>query len=387
MNRIIAIILVLSLVSCKKSTNEGEIIPNTISICLDTISSTHIIDSIDLIPLETSSKSIIHGIKKILYIESENIFVILDKRNILTIFDQFGNFIINSEHIKGNGPNQYHSILDIAHNPYLGTIEILQVDSRIKVYSYDLDFLETRDISLNKGYIPKRFFPLDSVNYIISPTFNMDECLFFVNTNNRNVQQIYYDKTIANLSMDVNSFYKLEDKYYFIPNGINYYIYEIDSEKKAITPKIYLDFGKYAINKKTLPHQNNYSKGRTNEQDKVKLITNENINSEYLLESNEFLPIIKFFNKDYIYIHAIRNRKPYNYIYNRNNGKTFIQSINDPLPMKFCLGIFDNILYTYVQPYEVIQYVPQEFLSDKTQNILNQIEEEDNIVIIKYVLR
>ena len=227
---------------------------------------------------------------------------------------------------------------------------------------------------------------LDSVNYIVAPTINQNENIFYVNTLNEEVHSMHYGNMIANISMGTNCFYKFNDKCYFVPTGINYYFYEIKGDKE-LSPIIYLDFGMEKIETKDLVGDIRYGEYNIKKPNFVNYFTEMNKRDDYLVSSNYYLPIMKFFNDNYVYVHAIKKRKPYNYIYNRKTKSTLVQYNGSPIPLKFCLGIDDNILYTYVNPFEIEKYCNTELLSSESKERIANVQEEDNIIIVKYYLK
>lgn len=381
----IVIMTISFLLSCTPVKNKDiEIIP----IDLDEISTNcTMIKKIDLIPLETSEKGLIDEIRKIMYIPDLKKFVIKDKNNVISIFTEDGFFCLNSQDLMGDAPYQYNSIVDFSYNEYTETIDILTIYGEIKSYDCSFNFKGYKKISIDKGYIPSKFMAIDSSTYVISPTINQNENIFFLDVENQNVKMSHYKELIANVTMDVNSFYSINNKYYFIPRGINYYFYEIDKIKKEISPIIYLDFGREIINIDKLPGNIKFGEYDSKHPNVENYFKEMEKRDNYLVNSNYYLPIIKFFNDEYVYIHAIKKRKAYNFIYNRINKEYFTQTEDTPFPMRFCLGIYDDILYTYINPYDIEKYCNTDLITPESKERIAKVQEEDNIIIVKYHLK
>lgn len=384
---LVYIISICFLIACTNSNLKGTEEIEVVSVNLNKNSDINeLVDKIEMIPLETTRQSLVDGIKKIMYARKDSLFLILDKRNVISVFTETGKFCNNSEDLIGNGPQQYNSIVDVSYNQDKESIEILTINGEIKSYNNQLKFNGYKNISIGKGYRPSRFMALDSVNYIVAPTINQNENIFYVNTLNEEVHSMHYGNMIANISMGTNCFYKFNDKCYFVPTGINYYFYEIKGDKE-LSPIIYLDFGMEKIETKDLVGDIRYGEYNIKKPNFVNYFTEINKRDDYLVSSNYYLPIMKFFNDKYVYVHAIKKRKPYNYIYNRKTKTTLVQYNETPIPMKFCLGIDDNILYTYINPFEIEKYCNTDLITPESKERIEKVQEEDNIIIVKYHLK
>lgn len=389
MKRIIYFIVLASLfVACvrshrEKKTGKMEVVPVNMN---RTSTTNNIIDKIEMIPLETTDQSLIDGVRKIMYAEEEGLFLVVDKRNVISIFTDAGEFYANSESLMGDAPQQYNSIVDVSYCKRKKSIEIMTINGEIKSYDLTLTFNGYKKITI-EGYIPSQFMALDSSVYVTSPTINQNENLFFVDTKSQDLWEAYYDNSIANITMDVNAFYNIGDRYFFVPKGINYYFYEIDKKKKDIYPFIYLDFLGDIIDVDKLPGDVNFGKYDSEKRNMINYFKEMKKRDDYLVESGYYLPIIKFFNEKYVYIHAIKKRKPYNYIYNRTTKETFVQQGNVPVSMRFCLGINDNVLYTYINPYKIEKYYDADLITTESKERIAKVQEEDNIIIVKYHLK
>ncbi len=377
--------LCVTITSCATAIEENvERIPVNLG---STSNQKGFIKEIEMIPLETSNEILIDRIKEIISIPEDSSFIIVDKRNLISIFGENGRFYANSQKIKGDAPHQYNSIVDVSYNPYTQSIEVLTINGEIKSYDQQFNFKERKRISLEEEHIPGQFMALDSTSYIVAPTINQNENLFFVNMQNKDSQIAYYGNMIANTNMDVNSFYNRDKKQYFVPKGINYYFYEINTEEKKLHPTVYLDFGEEQINQEELPGDVHFGRFKGDETGLANFLSEMHKRDEYLASSDYYLPIIKFFNNKYVYIHAIKKRKPYNYIYNRTTKEAFVQQGNVPVSMRFCLGINDNVLYTYINPYEIEKYYDADLITPESKERIAKVQEEDNIIIVKYHLK
>lgn len=111
--------------------------------------------------------------------------------------------------------------------------------------------------------------------------------------------------------------------------------------------------------------------------------------SQFIREGNLLVPLIKFFNDDYIYVYFARGRKGYggHYIYNRRKKQSFLVNEDKPFIMHPCFGIVDNVLMAICDAYYVPKLVDSDLMSSEEIYKMEQLKEEDNPVILKYYLR
>lgn len=149
-----------------------------------------------------------------------------------------------------------------------------------------------------------------------------------------------------------------------------------------------LDFGKEEIKEDELPGKVKANLNDLDSQEKqIKFVRQLQERNNYLEKSSHILPLIKFFNNEYVYIHYIKNRQPSNYIYNRKTKKGFLQNGNRPLKMPFCFSIDNAVLYSVVDAFDIEEYVNDRFMSEETLEKIKSIKDEDNPIILKYHLK
>lgn len=349
------------------------------------------IEKIELIPLQTDTNSIISTYNKIDYSEELDMFIILDKQLIVSLFSGNGQFIANSKNAIGEGPNEYRTAVDVIYNPFSKSIEILDPYGTIYRYNTSFQFIEKMTLEQNSK-IFSRFVPLSKNEYILTPVMTgyKDATILFCNyKKNEVVKNVSYEEDcISSITMNYNPFFTINDDLVLSPLCLNYHFYQVDQTNQNIIPIIKLDFKNNTIQKKSLikkfGNPSCDSDKREDVEKNLKILNN--INS-FLLDSNTPIPIIKFFNEQYVYVYIIQNDNRISYIYNRKNKQSYMQTNNSPTKLIFCLGINKNCLYSAIQPYELEEYVDQNLLHTDDLNIVNKIHEEDNPIIVKYYLR
>lgn len=364
----------------------SEIIPvNT-----DNVNSeaTSFIKKIEVVPLETiDSLSLMKGCRKVIFDSEMNLFVILDNRFIVYVFSADGKFISSSEAKQGPGPEQYQLIVDIKFNPYENGIDLLNPYGMVYTYDKYFNFIRKKKITANQNVFSK-FIAYSKDKYMLTPPNTIDNpmvCWIDYSCDSI-VGKDYYNRIISIINMDNGAFHKVNDEYYFIPIGIDYYFYKLDMKKYQLLPFIKLDFGKEEIKEEDLPGGSQICDSGTERSLKASYEEMQE-RVEYLEKSSCILPLIKFFNEKYVYVHFIKNRKPSNYIYDRLNNEGFLQSKDAPLAMPFCFCMDeDNVLYSIQEPFDLMKYVNDDFMSEETLRKIQELNEDDNPVIIKYHL-
>lgn len=206
------------------------------------------VDVEQIIPLETSSKSLIVDINKVI-INNNNIYI-LDTRNYnLIVFDQNGKFIQKIGTI-GKGPGEYIEIRDFdISNGFIYTLDYR------KIHKYNLNdgkFIETIDLVLDKndGLNPTNIIAFNDDHYYLwngnPDVYKPKEKTYF------QLFEYKHDKIVSNYFaykykiMDGNRFNKrASGGYFMLPQDGEYCIYKIDDDN--IQNDFKLDFGKDSI--------------------------------------------------------------------------------------------------------------------------------------------
>ena len=391
MNRISVVLLLVLFCGCsskdKKMNVEIERIPiNVYNISQDASS---FIDKIELVPLETNDSSLLHKYGKVMYDKETDVYAVYTRDQVIFTFSGNGDFISNSKKMQGQGPDEYYMVVDMKFNPYLKGIDLLNPYGTIYTYSSDFKLLGRRKI--------KPEFPIDHLMAL-----NLEEYIFtypFLWTNqevafaNLKTQQVYnadYSGTISSgNSMAKDCFYKIGDDFYFIPPGINYYFYRIDTKGMKLIPIMYLDFGDLEIKEADLPGRA-MGKRVDSDEERARVVKEAQERAQFLRHSNNHIvPLIKFFNDDYVYVYFVKSTQGAgsNFIYNRKTKKSFLTKEDKPFIMNFCFGIVDNVLLSISQPEYLSRLVYRRIMSTEEIYKMEQLKEDDNPVIIKYYLK
>ena len=389
--KVINIIILLAFIVCACSTNKT--IPNEIErvfVEVDNVTqdASSLIEKIEIVPLETNDSSLLYRIEKIIYDKKMDIYAIYTGDQIVYTFWGNGKYISNSRGVKGQGPKEYTMVLDINFNPYLEGIDMLNPYGTIYTYSPTFELLAKK--KFEPEFPINNLIAVDSVNYIFSyPFIWTDQEIAFVDLKTQQVVNTNYEGTISGgLHIGNTCFYHINDEFYFVPLGLNYYFYQIDTKEKKLIQIMYIDFGDLEVKSDDLPGRA-WGK-RTDSKEERKEISDEvKERFNFLSESDNIFPMSKFFNKEYAYVYFKKamERSGNHFIYNRKKKDSFLFKDKKPFSMYPCLGIVDNILLSMCKPDMVSQIVDRKFMSSEEISKMESLKEDDNNVIVKYYLK
>lgn len=389
MNKVSLILLLLIICACssgKHKIEDGiEVIPVEVSKVSKDASS--FIEKIELVPLETNDSSIFHKHKKVVYDKGMDIYAIYTRKQVVFTFSGKGRFIGNSKKVQGQGPDEYTMVLDMKFNPYIKGIDLLNPYGTIYTYSPTFELLSKRTI---KPEFPINYLmALSPDDYIFTyPFLWTDQEVLFANLKTKEMNKASYTGTISGNAIEQLCFYNSGDDFYFLPTGLNYYFYRIDVEEKKLTPIMYLDFGDEEVKESSLPGRGTGQRVSSDDE-RSEIMSSAQERYRFVKESNHIIPLIKFFNDDYIYLYLAKTSRGYggHYIFNRKTKEGFLLWDKQPFLMSPCFAITDNVLLSICLPYRVSEVVDRRFMSSEQINKMEQLKEDDNPVIIKYHLK
>ena len=390
MKKISVIILAIVIVACASSNKnvlDGvEIVPVDVHKASKDASS--FLEKIEIVPLETNDSSIFHKCNKIIYNKSMDIYALYTSDQIVFTFSGNGKYIDNSKRMNGQGPKEYNMVLDINFNPYLKGIDMLNPYGTVYTYSPTFGLLSKRQF---KPEFPVDYLmALDSDNYIFNHPFVWtNQEVSFIDLKTQQSVNANYEGAISGNTMSNDCFYRIGEHFYFVPFGVNYYFYQIDAKEKKLTPIIYLDMGDAEVKADGLPGR---AVGKRNSSDEEKREITKEATERYLFlkySSQNLLPVLKFFNNDYVYVYLTTTDRGYgsHFIYNRKIKEGFLVKDGKPFIMYPCFGIVDNVLLSICQPDRISEVVVRKLMAPDEIQKMEQLTEDDNPVIVKYYLK
>lgn len=390
-------IFILILLCCACSSKQVELPDDIETIPIDIHTTANkasdFIEKIEIIPLETNDSIVVGVPNKTVFNKEMDVFVIYSrKRQTIYTFNGKGKFIGCSEKVRGKGPKEYHMLTDMNFNPYLQGIDILNPYGTVYTYSPDFKFITKRTIK--PEFYFNKMLALNQNEYIFTiPSIWVGEEIAWANLNTGETENLTYTGTILSTNgIGQNCFSKEGENVYFVPQGINYYLYKLDKAQRKLIPIIYLDFGKDAIEESELPGngvgERNGKKGTRADKRRDRLMQGMQERGKFLRERKSIRPMIKLFNANFIYLFLWEGSNPLgHYIYDRLQKKGYLLKGPKPFTLQPCFAIEDNILLSICDAYYLNQVVDIHLMSATEIEKLNKINEEDNPVIIKYYLR
>lgn len=378
--------------SCGSSVQNKESIA-TISIDNAEVDNPSFIQDIEIIPLETTDSLLIGNLKSFKYVEALDSYFISDTSPTLFLFDSTGKHLSNSLHCQGQGPQEYIMITNVLYNQYENQIEIFDTANKGIIHCYDLDFNWKNTIKLNfeEKFTVIAVELLDSNRYLLEPVrIKEEDCYFVIKTIDEDKTKVTFPNNyVAGVNMVQNPFTKTENNIYYTPCYLDYYLYELDSLNGEVNPIYKLDIEDDEKIKKRLiaDFGNGNSDNSHNRNSNLDISWKKN---DYLLTSSYRLPIIRLISESYVYVHLIKNKKPSHILYNRKTGETHFLSEKTHFPMYRCFQLIENVLYTLISPHEIEKYINNDvinFLSETEIEKLENIKEDDNPVVVKYILK
>ena len=390
--KLLAVLILSSLlVSCQMTKDERTEL-SILSIKDAQKNDVSFIDSIRVVPLETIDTALIRMPKLFQYVPEIDDYLIMDYHQTVFLYDKNGKYWSSSVDCMGNGPKQYQMGIDALYNPYEDVVEICDPRGGGRIYQYDLnfDFVGCKEMNLGTNLMANSFSLIHKDTYSFSPVRFDDkgyiETLHFADSKHTELDTIFCpkDNYVSEVTMMQKEFTSTSKSLYYTPHYMDYHFYTFDMQHKQFHPILKLDFGEDMLVADDLD-----KKFGALSNDKLENMQNLQQRNEYLLSSNYMLPIIRLINDKFVYVHCIKNSKPFHLIYNRTNGKKYWMTGDADFVLNRCFSLHDNVLYTFINAYELDKYINEshyKYMSEASIEALKRVEEEDNPVVIEYHL-
>ncbi len=376
---ILLIFLTISTISCVRDVKSLKDKAAGIFVDLDTIkfqpSVEDLFKQIEIIPLETTSESIIEYSGSLKYqAYNEKFYVLSPKQNKLIVFDSKGNFI-KSINKTGNGPGEYRMIYDFEISRFDGRLNLMTPYGKVLIYDSDGEkFIES--FSLPDSIRAVHHFKI----------LNKDTYVF--NSDSENIDLFFYSKSknevVSSLSTLPN--FLMSTPFNFGPSPFSYYndslryhmgydgsLYNIDFNDFSLNKRYFLDFGKHNFILSDLPLNRSalfyweYSKSIAN-----KIATG----------------FVGFFETDNYLITRFR--------YKNEFYALFYNKIDDKLQITFKTKEGVELMFSFMENDIIYGVIPAEFahlfVNDKVVSVenfekLQKLTSDSNLLMIKYVLK
>lgn len=367
MNRYIYLYsLILCLLSCSLENQRTD--DRSISVDIeqrDIISVYDLFSDIELIPLETTSESLVREVSKIIPFKDR--YYILDQaRRRLFVFDHKGNFlfVINDQ---GDGPNQYINMSDVAFDRLNEKIVVLSAQNQA-LYFYDMDgnYLDKKrlpDIATG-AYVSLQILNKDTICFYTADPLNKLKFYSF------SQDTIFCESQVNESKGDIftRNRFSIQGSYC---NALNNTVYSL--EKGFLTELYSWDFGDMNNSVEELEYPVRWSK-------EVLIKYRDDI---YNSKQVNYV-ILEHGQSDlYRYAHLIRKNKSVHLFNDRHTGKTILFEETKE-GVKFAPIYFGNdclICPVYSDPECLL---PECISDDSQKKIQTSISEEDNPLLVRY---
>ncbi len=355
-----SLIVISFLFSCSFNSKDTS---DIIRIDIDnskTIEPLSVIDSIQMINLETNEKSLIGKVKKLI-IYNNIIFVLDSRQQALLRFSSKGKFL-NKIHKIGKGPGEYISINDFCIDKTENRIILLANGRNILTYSFEGKYIGS---SILKNYVCHYIEWLGKDEFLLfSDTDEYRFCFFNLKKNE------IVKKSIPNNDFAYKTgfghlhtpFMQKKSNSYYCTDLYSYKIFNISFPGKITLEK--LDFGIH--NNSVIPLD--LGAERYKERYKEMILNGKYaMNIFYFFESSNYYFTSYFFNK----------KIQTSILDKRNNCNYFLDKYEFPQVKYFS----DDSLFAIFEPLSLEKYVPESFMS-KTKKM--EININDNPIVIVY---
>jgi hypothetical protein len=371
------IIILACFISCKtEMANEKPL--SQVSIDLSTANPINLelfCSQIELIPLETTKESLISSPGRIILYN--NHFYIRDRvQHILFKFDVNGRFCLSSKNLKGEGPCKYLSLIDFDllsdHKHHLALLD---------GPGYKIHFIDTGFNYQSFSRISEALLPIGNFTYKGDSTFIFHR--FSKNDRNSTLSYLHYGSgDIVDFLLPKSNGHQLfasvgshftrfnENLYFDFKNGSND-IYMINQDDHGLSKYVNIDFGRFNIDPAKIEYGATHKESVERNANKFAALYNFQETDDYF--------VIHFLFDDIFNVSLVEK--------DSNKTETYIMKpgTKGQLPPPFMAD--NNTLFTISEAMYVKYYISEKLLSEDSQRLLQNIDQEDNHVIIKYTLK
>ena len=335
-----------------------------------------LVESITLIPLETTDESLVKDINK-MKVRDGKFYFTNQSKNVLA-FDKNGKFLMSTASRVGEGPEDYYFAfsIDVANDGLLSIFEgllprIREYDSNLKLQK--TYFMNAPD-STRSSQEMRLHVKIDEDLYLLrDPGYT-----YYYSVSQDSIIQSRQECDEGNKCALIASnlrFLKNEGEIYFSPTYICDTLYRVNTEKRMMEPVVVYDLGDHKLDYTQFPDDMNF-------QYYVDLI----MTSDKVFIQDK----IHFSNADYAFATCIANKE--NYVVHRNKQGIVTTYQCKEGGLYAPLDVYEDHFVYAMWPYQLkenLDKVPmlKELLTKESLELIQHLEDEDNPVIMLYRLK
>ncbi len=331
-------------------------------------------DSIELIPLETSSDVLIVAISKMQYYNKK--YYMLDPvQSTIFVFDNEGNFVSKIDK-KGQGDGEYTFIQDFIINPFTDNIEILEPTGIVRDFDIKGNYIGKKQINYPNFRSVHSIAAINSNTHVFYSMFQPNKIIYYNLVEEKLLHEEFEES--YRLGSFSNIPYQYQNDWFFF-RPIDLEVYKL--ETKGLEVVFRFDFGLDSRKGSDIIFS---KESERNYNSSIKAIFEQ---SPYIIHS------VRHNNKYVIVsisINDINNRS--NIIYDRVSNKsklidTFTENVLFNSYRMEEIIVTDEYVLMPIQWVELEKRVKKEMLNDQQKNTFEKLinsEMEENPILIKY---
>ena len=359
-------VLALALGACSKQVKENS---NVIQVDIENVQPMNLADfaeSIQLVPLETTDKSLIKRIERIV-IQDGKVYIQNDLQDVL-VFDENGKFLLSTAQRRGQGPEDYFMMMsmDVTND---GLISIYE-GFRIREYDMDLNLVNSYfpqlPDSIHSALEKRKHIKLDDDIYL----FRDNEYTSYYSASKDSVLSIKHEHYHPKSCAIVNNLRLLEHEgeIYFSPSYICDTLYRVNTAEHRMEPVIAFH-SEEDINLDEMPDDMTFQ-----------------YYVEYMMNTEKMFMLDKVHlsHVDFCFMANVKDKKG-GVVYRDKHGKVKVYYQKDTQSFPVPHAVYENKLVFAAMP-EYIEEMDMTLVDAESLERIKDLKEDDNQVLVIYTV-
>ena len=324
------------------------------------------VESIQLVPLETTDKSLIKRIERMV-IQDGKIYIQNDLQDVL-VFDENGKFLLSTAQKRGQGPEDYFMMMsmDVTND---GLISIYE-GFRIREYDMDLNLVNSYfpqlPDSIHSALEKRKHIKLDDDIYL----FRDNEYTSYYSASKDSVLSIKHEHYHPKSCAIVNNLRLLEHEgeIYFSPSYICDTLYRVNTAEHRMEPVIAYHSGE-DINLDEMPDDMTFQ-----------------YYVEYMMNTEKMFMLDKVHlpHADFCFMANVKDKKG-GVVYRDKHGKVKVYYQKDTQSFPVPHAVYENKLVFAAMP-EYIEEMDMTLVDAESLERIKDLKEDDNQVLVIYTV-